>query len=204
MPDFSQLADWYGQPHRAYHTSQHIDACLEIFDQSPLGQSLPGLEAAVVELALWFHDSYYDPGNVGSEPDNEAISADYASTLLHQAELAHPEQVIPAVCDCILATRHTAPPTTTVAAITMDVDLAILGTDRDRYQRYVQQIRAEYPWLTDADFCTGRRNFLVNQLERSCLFYTDWFRQQFEVRARRHLQQELATYALPTEGLGNR
>ncbi len=199
IPPFHPLADCYQQPHRVYHTDRHINDCLAIFDQFQSQHPLPALEAAVVELALWFHDSYYDPretsGAQTNQPDNEAMSADYAATVLQQAALPNPQPIIAAVCDCILATRHRVPPTTPLAALTMDVDLAILGAERDRYHQYTQQIRAEYPWLSDADFRTGRRNFLASLLQRPQLFYTDWFQHRFEAAARRNLVQEAASYS---------
>ena len=46
----------YSEPHRRYHTLQHLAECFAAFDEiADLAQ-----HPADVELALWFHDAIYD------------------------------------------------------------------------------------------------------------------------------------------------
>lgn len=63
-----ELLAAYGEPHRAYHTVQHLTECFAHLDSSPRGPRDP----ASVELALWFHDAIYDT----KAADNEARSAE--------------------------------------------------------------------------------------------------------------------------------
>lgn len=46
-----ELVAAYSEPHRAYHTLQHLSECLHQLDACPVEPSAPGL----LELALWFH-----------------------------------------------------------------------------------------------------------------------------------------------------
>ena len=46
----------YSEPHRRYHTLQHLAECFAAFDEiADLAEHPPD-----VELALWFHDAIYD------------------------------------------------------------------------------------------------------------------------------------------------
>jgi len=42
----------YSEPHRAYHTAQHLEACADLFTRARALAQDPG----AVQLALWFHD----------------------------------------------------------------------------------------------------------------------------------------------------
>jgi predicted metal-dependent HD superfamily phosphohydrolase len=70
---FTTLLARYDEPHRHYHSRQHLTECLEHFDAV---RHLP-THAAEVEVALWFHDAVYDLYS----SDNEARSADWARTV---------------------------------------------------------------------------------------------------------------------------
>ena len=69
---FTTLLAKYDEPHRHYHSRQHLIECLQHFDAV---RHLP-VHAAEVEVALWFHDAIYDL----QRSDNEARSADWART----------------------------------------------------------------------------------------------------------------------------
>ncbi len=65
-----ELMARYSEPHRHYHTLQHLEECLSLF------ASLRDLAAhpAELEIALWFHDAIYDV----KRDDNEALCAEWA------------------------------------------------------------------------------------------------------------------------------
>src|SRR5687768_4797278 len=67
---FSELEKRYEEPHRHYHTVEHILECLSWFDHARELAAHP----AELEAALWFHDAVYDPLSC----DNEGQSAELA------------------------------------------------------------------------------------------------------------------------------
>jgi predicted metal-dependent HD superfamily phosphohydrolase len=171
----------YGEPHRRYHTVQHLDECFARLDEAPVPVEHP----CEVELALWFHDTVYDT----RRSDNEAKSAALARSEGARAGLA--EAVLARLDALILATRHDASPATPDATLLVDVDLAILGAPVDRFDEYERQVQAEYGWVPEPIFRRKRREILEGFLSRPRLFGTDAFRARFEDAARANLSRSI-------------
>ena len=156
-PSCDDLLGRWQEPHRAYHTTEHLAHCLAVYDRSPYREPL-------VELSLWFHDAVYDPRS----STNEADSADLADQVLKSVGLQESER--DTVKRCILATRHREPPRDTLEALTLDVDLGILGSGRRRYARYERGIRIEYVWVPGDDYQRERGRILHRFLTHRDLF----------------------------------
>lgn len=182
------LHDAYTEPHRAYHNLTHIAECLTHLD-SVMGIINPPKVGTSIELALWFHDVVYDT----HRHDNEEASAALAESHLIQAGL--PLEHIAQVTHLILATKHSATPPTGDAAWIVDIDLAILGADAARFDDYETQIRQEYHWVPEPDFCQGRASVLRMFLDREAIYITPAFHSRFEATARQNLQRSLDALA---------
>jgi predicted metal-dependent HD superfamily phosphohydrolase len=178
---WKELHTRYSEPVRAYHNLQHITACLRAFDAVPK----EGLDATAVELAIWFHDVIYDP----QAKDNEAQSAELFATLVREAGLE--AELIARVKGLILITQHKALPQTPEEQLLVDVDLSILGAEEDAFAEYERQIRQEYGWVPEQEFCTGRAAVLGQFLRRKRIFHTLHFYQGFEAAARENLEQAI-------------
>lgn len=140
----------YAEPHRAYHTAQHIDECFAVLEPAAsLAHHL-----AELQLALWFHDAIYDP----RAQDNEEQSARWAGEALVAAGAGR--ETAERVEALVLATRHTAPPQGSDAQLLVDVDLSILGAAEARFAEYESQIRQEYGWVPDETFRDRRTRVL--------------------------------------------
>lgn len=174
---WKELHTRYSEPQRAYHNLQHIAACLRAFDSAPK----EGIDTTAVELAIWFHDVIYDP----QAKDNEAQSADLFATLAAKAGLE--DRLINGVRGLILITQHKALPQTPEEQLVVDVDLSILGADEDVFAEYERQIRQEYSWVPELEFCAGRAAVLGQFLNRKRIFHTHHFYQGLEVVARENL-----------------
>jgi predicted metal-dependent HD superfamily phosphohydrolase len=171
---FEALAERYREPHRAYHTLQHIGECIS---------HLSSLKSAPAELgvAIWFHDAICDP----RASDNEKRSAGWAEAVLAGNAAAS------AVKRMILATRHEAVPEDAASKLLADIDLAILASPEPRYSEYEAQIRHEYAHLDEATWRAGRRRLLQGFVDRPFIFGTSQFRSRFESRARRNLERSI-------------
>lgn len=171
----------YAQPHRKYHTRQHLLECLTLFE------SLQGMieRPHEVEMALWFHDAIYDLAGSG----NEERSAAWAREALDSAGV-EPESVC-RVQKLILSTKHEALPGTADEAVLADIDLAILGAPEARFAEYERQIREEYAHVPQWLFRLKRRSILKGFLARPAIYSTPSLRQQLEVRARANLAKAI-------------
>jgi predicted metal-dependent HD superfamily phosphohydrolase len=179
---FEQLLARYGEPHRAYHTTQHLEECASHFERARSLARDPG----AVQLALWFHDAIYDT----RRPDNEQRSADWAVQVL--MSVGTPARLRDSVRGMILATRHDAAPDSPDAALALDIDLAILGAPAARYDEYEAQVRREYDWVPDEAFATTRAGILREFLARARIYSTEFFRDRLEASARGNLERSIA------------
>jgi predicted metal-dependent HD superfamily phosphohydrolase len=168
----------YAEPARHYHTLQHLDECLDLFERVAPLAAQPG-EAA---LALWFHDAVYVP----LAKDNEARSADWAGEALRAAGAS--ATVIERIAALIMATAHHEAPVGSDARLVIDIDLAILGSAPARFAEYEQQIRSEYTAVPADLYAEKRREVLAGFLARPVIYATPALHAQLEEQARMNLR----------------
>jgi len=178
---YNQLVAAYSEPHRHYHTLQHLRACLAHFDAAASLAQHP----AQVELALWFHDAVYDPRCA----DNEERSAEWAWRSILAAGCG--EEAAQRVQSLVLATRGHEASGDPDAQLLLDIDLAILGAAPARFDEYEQQIRAEYAHVAETQFRAGRAQVLSAFLERPRIYLTAAFHDALEHRARANIGRSL-------------
>jgi predicted metal-dependent HD superfamily phosphohydrolase len=177
-----ELIARYSEPHRSYHTLQHLGECFEKLDElRALAEKPPE-----IELALWFHDAIYDV----KRRDNEKKSADWARASALAA--GTPAAACDRVHALVMATRHQAVPQGTDAEILVDVDLSILGAAPGRFDEYERQVREEYGWVPEFLFRRERRKILRDLLARPRIFNTARFRDRYEQQALSNIKRSLA------------
>jgi predicted metal-dependent HD superfamily phosphohydrolase len=176
-----ELIARHAEPHRRYHTLQHLGECLAWFGTTRDLAEHP----AEVEAALWFHDAVYDV----HRDDNEARSAALARSALQQAGAA--PEAVERIAALVLATRHADEPSTPDARLVVDIDLAILGADAARFAEYERQIRDEYAHVPEPEFRRRRDALLRELLARPRLYATAPLRALLEARARTNLAHAL-------------
>ncbi|HET8695624.1 MAG TPA: N-methyl-D-aspartate receptor NMDAR2C subunit [Aquabacterium sp.] len=179
---FDALVAAYNEPHRRYHTIQHLQECLAHFSQVTQLALHPG----EVEIALWFHDAIYELKG----KDNERRSAEWALHALSQAG-AQPE-VHARVEGLIMATCHQAKPIDPDQQLLVDIDLAILGSPPARFAEYDRQVREEYSWVPGFLYRMKRKEVLKSFLARQAIYSTPHFSACFERQARDNLKSILA------------
>ena len=173
----------YSEPHRHYHTHQHLAECFEkVRDIISLAE-----HPAEVYVGLWFHDVIYDT----QRHDNEERSADWARSAAR--DLGASAESAQRIYDLIMFTRHAAEPVGIDAQVLVDADLSILGAQPARFQEYEAQVRREYGWIPDTTFRPARAKILKAFLSRPHLYCTVHFRERYEAQACRNLQLSLET-----------
>jgi predicted metal-dependent HD superfamily phosphohydrolase len=182
----------YSEPQRKYHTIQHLSECLALFER----YRALAAEPAEVEIALWFHDGVY---NVRAS-DNERRSAEWAERELRRAGVA--TERVARVSEDIIATRHSALPVGRDQELVVDIDLAILGAPRARFDEYQAQIRAEYNWVPGVIFRAERRKVLSAFLARNPIYRTPALRGALEARARDNLAYAVRRLGGPAPSSG--
>lgn len=175
------LAAW-AEPQRRYHTLRHLLDSVALLEPELASATHPG----EVEVALWFHDAVY----ALRAADNEARSAAWADRALREGGVA-PDAVARVVA-LVMATRHDALPATDDERLLVDVDLAILGADPERFDEYEAEVREEYAWVPRPLFRRRRRAILQAFLDRDAIYATAPFRARLEARARANLARSLS------------
>lgn len=180
VADFGEVGARYGEPHRAYHTLEHVFEC-----QRWLAATCDLAERPCeVEIALVYHDVVYDQWR----SDNEQRSAELFRG--HAQARALPLEPTARICALIEGTashrsRHGD------SALLNDIDLAVLGASPARYEIYEQQVRSEYAALEERLFRAGRERVVRSFLETTAIYGTPFFGERLEAQARRNLGRAL-------------
>jgi predicted metal-dependent HD superfamily phosphohydrolase len=178
----ADLITRWSEPHRRYHTVDHLEFMLSIVDEHADAAD----DVRAVRLACWFHDCVYDP----TRTDNELRSAELAAATL--ADLgAGPDEVAEVVRLVWLTARHNVEPGDRNGALLCDADLAILATAPERYAPYAAEVRDEYRHVPDDLFRAGRLAVLRGLLDLPHLYALAPLRDAWEARARANLAAEI-------------
>lgn len=184
----ADLVRRYREPHRRYHTVEHLAAMLTVIDDlAPDADDI-----AAVRYAAYFHDAIY----AVDRADNEERSAQLAEQTLESLGAA-PELVREVARLVRLTASHAPAEDDRNGAVLCDADLAILAAAEPDYLAYTRAVRAEYAHVPDDMFRLGRTAVLQGLAEQPHLFRTPIARTRYEPAARANLAAELATLAAP-------
>lgn len=195
LAEGSVLLGAWSQPHRGYHTLEHLWEMLVALDELERAGHLDAGQALLARAVAWFHDVHYDPrAGAGS---NEHRSATMARDHMHR--LGVDDTLVDAVETGVLMTaahevgeqtRHTR-----MLEAVHDADLWILSAPPERYATYREQVRAEYAHVPDDHFRPGRAAVLRSFAERARIYRTAHADAAWTARARANLAAELADLA---------
>ncbi|TWP37639.1 HD domain-containing protein [Leekyejoonella antrihumi] len=179
------------QPHRHYHTTQHLAevfwALEEVLDDEPL--------ARVGRLAGWLHDAVYAVGPAAGA--NERLSAELARDLL--PPLGIDSATVQTVGELVEMTAdHDPAAGSSLGDAFHDADLWILSAPPLRFDEYCDQVRAEYAQVPDTSYAQGRGAILQPLLQRDQLYRTSHAQTTWTDAARRNLTRELDRLATTT------
>jgi predicted metal-dependent HD superfamily phosphohydrolase len=183
---FAALLAAYAAPERYYHGLAHIEAMLEA-----MGRCRHLLhDAEAVELAIWFHDAVYDAKASDNEEKSAALARQVLQDSLAPTRLARIEALI-------LATkRHELDRVASKGersdmAHFLDLDLHILGAAPAVFDTYEAAVRLEYAHVGEAAWRVGRAAVLQRFAARPRLYFSAFFAEQLEERARANLAHSI-------------
>jgi predicted metal-dependent HD superfamily phosphohydrolase len=177
----------YSEPHRRYHTLEHVRCVLRDAALLAAEVGLGERDTALALAAACAHDVVY-----GARPgDDERASAGWAQRHLRAAQV--PAVAAERVVALVLATAdHAAAPGDGAAAVLLDADLAILASPEPGYGDYVRAVREEYRQVPDDLWRAGRAQVLQSLQDRAQLYATGPARARWEAAAQANLARELA------------
>ncbi len=180
---FNLIATCYNEPHRRYHTLEHIKALFKHFDQ--LESQLNNPDS--IAFAIFFHDIIYDPKSSMNEDDSAELAKAYLKNLPSISE-----NMIVKIKTMIIATKRHGYNGDMDTAYFLDMDLSILGRPANVYKIYAENIRQEFKHIkNDLEFAVARRDrFLIPFLQKE-IYQTDFFKTRFEKQAKTNIQQEI-------------
>lgn len=174
----------YGSSNRYYHNLDHLSLMLS--EAKRFENRINDYDS--VCYAIWFHDIIYDP----LRGDNEERSADYAKKFLVRIKFENKR--IKKVEQLILRTKdHTIQNVNESFDMKffLDLDLLILGIEREQYVKYAKNIRKEYDFVPDNIYNKERKKILKQYLNSQYIFKTKKFRDLFEKQARNNIKFEI-------------
>ena len=177
---FNKLIAAYSEKQRAYHTLQHVYECLILLES--IRSDLK--DAYSVGLALWFHDAIYDP----QAKDNELKSAELFGRYMAQ-DLS--VEIVEKIKRWIIATQEHEATDELDLQFLLDIDLAILAAEPQRFAEYEQQIQQEYAWVDPDVYSIKRKEVLAHFYQTEPLYQTEYFQQNFEQKAKQNLNRIL-------------
>lgn len=194
-------------PIRTYHNLNHIFDLLSLFDDHFLlfkksinNESDTSKKELVIMLSILFHDIVYEPTSSTNEEDSVTI---LESVLLaynfNDKELQ--QELLDEITKYILTTKthHKKRFENTFSnqnedvflLFFIDLDLSILASSEDRFNRYSQQIRKEFEVYPENEYISGRSAFLENFLNQPYIYATKYFHNLWEEKARENISREI-------------
>lgn len=182
------LTRW-AEPHRRYHTRQHLTEMLAALERLGAAVGLDTHGRSVVRVAAWLHDAVYDIQAPAG--DSERASAALARNLLESLGVGPSDVRIVEQLILLTIDHGTAVPGPLADAFT-DADLAILAAAPDRFDEYCAQVRAEYQVVPEASYNQARSAILRALVDRPEVYRTGVARAEWTVAARENVRRELA------------
>lgn len=171
----------YTNENRYYHNLDHIGSMIALAHE----YSNEIHNKTAFYFAIFYHDLIYDT----SRNDNEVRSAECA---INDVEKLHLDKsTIADTNSLILATRYHNGQSSEDINLFIDMDLAILGSPKEQYELYMNNIRKEYSLYSDMQYKKGRIDVLRYFSDMRFIYKTEFFRERFEQNARRNILFEI-------------
>ncbi|WP_137178070.1 hypothetical protein [Roseomonas sp. AR75] len=182
----AELHRRYAEPHRAFHRWPRV---AELLAQAEDVAAAIADRSAFI-LAVLFHKAVFDRREADCAKRSAALMREMLGKGVADWTLARAERLILAL------EAQKVPETRDVslrgdAALLLDMDNAVLGTDAAEFDAYEAGYREEFAHLREDNYRLGRVAALQMLLWRERIFLTDRFYLPLEKRARRNVERLL-------------
>jgi predicted metal-dependent HD superfamily phosphohydrolase len=180
---WEEICRKYTGKKRYYHNLKHIESMLA---QAKKYQNKI-IDYDELLFAIWFHDIFYK----STSKKNEEKSAEFAKVALSKISVNNIN--IDKIYQLIISTKahKIIWQKDSDNQFMLDFDLSILGQNWESYKTYINSIRKEYSIYPDFLYNPGRKKVLENFLKRDSLFFTDFYKNRYEEKARENLSKEI-------------
>ncbi len=176
---WKEIEDKYKQPWRFYHNLSHLDNILKEFELvKPAIQ-----EVDVLLFTIFYHDIVYNP----LHSNNEQKSARLFRKRIAPTHFSN----IAKVMTLIKASKTHQMSTDFDTNLFLDLDLLILGSKRNAYSHYCENIRKEYRMFPDFIYRPRRKKLLLRYLSLDSIYKTPYFIERYEKQARKNLKYSI-------------
>lgn len=156
---------------RTYHNINHILECLDLLRLTVSDSKISPLDFDQMAAAIWFHDCVYDPAASDNEEKSSSEFANFSTGIQ--------DRFVWVIRLMIEATKHHGFSTRHKVNVVNDIDMAILGASRQKFDNYDERIRHEYRQVPDDVFYPARKKLLQQWLS-SKVYHTEMFSTLFE------------------------
>lgn len=170
----------YSAKSRHYHNLLHLENMFEEIEN--VKDKIGSLN--IISYSIFYHDVIYDATSKSNEEKSAEISKERLEYLGLNNEETHK------VYEQILATKSHKKSDNEDINFLLDADLSILGKNDEVYLEYTKQIRKEYSIYPDFLYKPGRKKVLEHFLELESIFKTDYFKNKYEIQARKNIESE--------------
>ena len=173
----------YTKPYKFYHTLNHIENCIELYEKNK--HLIKENIQKEFLISLWFHDIIYYPGNSENEKKSAKIVEKFCK------EINNNNLNINKIKNFIIETRnHMNDKNYDEDSINLflDIDMSIVG--QENYEEYENDIKNEYLNIYELnEYYFGRIEFLKSLLNKKKIFRTEKFFELYENKARNNIQK---------------
>ena len=189
----------YNEPHRHYHTWDHIKYSLHHFKTiKPLINNTD-----IVKLAIIFHDIIYIPEEIKNEEKTVEFFCNYIHKNREKFQLSNRamEMLEKWVSLFIIHTKtHVIAKSMPESLLSdlkyfLDLDLLILGETKENFDKYEENIRKEYYFVPWDLYKKGRTDVLVHFLKRENIYFTEKFQKRLEKKARKNIERSIKKFS---------
>ncbi len=183
---FNDMVARYSEPHRAYHTLDHIEECMKLTDSKwdLFTRPTDFSRQCRVKLALVYHDVVYNTRSHTNEYDSACHVRSLCNDLFLNPQFGY------SVGRLILSTVHTKFAHAGEDAFVCDIDLARLADSPEDFDRNSADIRFEYSWVPETMYLQNRKKVLQSFLDRRRIFA--YLGDDYEKRAQENLKRAIS------------